>query len=656
MTQPIVNFLLPLLSIVDTYFYTKVSKPMQTAFEVILQANTEVEFQVFPCKPSLAEQRSLITFAQDPITKIATVLIGHLHYQDELLAHLTQSLIKDFAKDAALALYIFQYYGVESLQRLEGEFALVIFDPQKQCLLALRDPLGSYPLYWTYNDNTIRVSTNLRLLAQQIPQADINRDFLASFIMFSYASVELATEQTAFHQIQRILPGNLLALYPDRRVVSLWSWDWMQQIPNLANISPEDADAQFLHLLGQGIKERIQFEKFASHLSGGKDSSSVVCIIRELIAEGKISGELHTLSLVYQALGLASEKDYIQMVIDQGGSIIPHFVNGDVAVDFQWFTDDKIPDHDEPYTGLFHLAMEKVLVDVAQQLGITMILGGGGAELVAEGNRMHLADLIHQGHWFTALHEARQWAYGENASLWSILYQFGIEPLLPAQLQTGAGTLIRRGYGRFPDIGMFAIPPWILPDFARDYHLWDKGLMIARQGSHFPVERSETSMGLRVAAGNWASWYLGTPKGIRISHPFLDPRLVTFCLGLPRELREQPGIRKPLLYSAMRGTLPEPIRTRRFQPSFNDVYWTGLSRNLPQLEDMILSSQIDQLGIFDKQQLIQVMRQHAIGIGDARIGGRINASLAMIAWFDQTSKALDKSAQLPSTTYSMSLS
>ncbi|MDJ0717342.1 MAG: asparagine synthase-related protein [Prochloraceae cyanobacterium] len=108
-----------------------------------------------------------------------------------------------------------------------------------------------------------------------------------------------------------------------------------------------------------------------------------------------------------------------------------------------------------------------------------------------------------------------------------------------------------------------------------------------------------------------------------------------FAIQLSRKLREIPGVPKPLLQEAMRGILPEPIRTRRFKANFNEVYWTGLSRNLPHLEAMVDPSLIDDLEIFNKKQLIEVMRQHAAGIGDVRSGSRIATSLALIAWFDR---------------------
>ncbi len=601
---------------------------MRIGFEVILETDRKAEFNLFPSQQSSKE--SLITLAQDSTTEIAAVLMGRIYYQDDLNNHFPEAFEQDLTSDAALVLAIFRHYGSKGIEQLEGEFALVIFDPEKQCLFALRDPLGSYPLYWISDGKTMRVSTNLKLLAQQSSQASINQDFLASFLMFPYAFVELTTEKTAFEGIQRLLPGTLLALHANGSVTKIWSWDWLKHIQPIENITLPEAGSQFTHIFRQGIAERIKNGKIASHLSGGMDSSSVVCIARDLLPPEK----LITLSLVYQIRSLAGETDYIQMVIDKGGAIEPHYLDGDAASDFQWFK-DQIPEHDEPYPGLFHLAMEKVLVDLASQLEVTTIFTGGGSELITEGNRYHLADLIRQGHWNKALQTARQWSQAKNQSLWSILHQFGIEPLLPLSLREGIPNLLRQGYGSWPKLGSFTIPPWFVPDFARKYEMQHKAAATVHQLSQYPVEQSFNLLGLRTYSGNWADWYLAAPLGIHISEPFLDRRLITYCLSLPRELREIPGVPKPLLQEAMKGILPEPIRTRRFKRNFNEVYWKGLAKNLPHLEEMVRQSSIDELGIFDKSQLIQVMRQHAIGIGDVRSGSRISSSLALIAWFDQ---------------------
>ncbi len=331
---------------------------MRAGFEVILKTDRKANFNVFTSQKLPKE--SLITFAQDSTTSMATVLMGRIYYQDDLKNHFPEAFQQDLTSDADLVLAIFRHYGLPGLEKLEGEFALVVFDPKKQCLLALRDPLGNYPLYWISDGKTLRVSTNLKLLSQRSSQASINQDFLASFLMFPYAFVELNSEQTALEGIQRILPGTLLALHPNGNVNKIWSWDWLQHIQPIENITLPEAGSQFTDIFRQGIAERIKNGKIASHLSGGMDSSSVVCIARDLLSPEK----LITLSLVYQIRSLVGETDYIQMVVDRGGAIEPHYLDGDAASDFQWFP-DQIPEHDEPYPGLFHLAMEKVLVDLA---------------------------------------------------------------------------------------------------------------------------------------------------------------------------------------------------------------------------------------------------------------------------------------------------
>ncbi len=612
---------------------------MRTGFEIILGATKKAKFNIFSLQQSSTTELPLVTFARDSKTAMASVLMGQLYYQDELKACLPQKVKQDLPSDAALALAVFQHHGLKGLEWLEGEFALVIFDPETQGLVTMRDPLGSWPLYWTHDGQTVRVSTNLQLLAGRLPQANLDLDFLSLFLAYPYPAVELPTEQTAFEKVRRILPGTIMTLYPDGRKTLSWRWDWMAKISNVGDITLDDAGFQFAQLFRQAVKERIQRGKIASHLSGGMDSSSVVCVARAHISAGIVSGRLSTLSMVYQMPSLAGETDYIKMIVDQGGPIDPQYLDGDAALDFQWFTDD-FPSHDEPYFSLYRLAMEKALVDTAHQLGITTILSGIGAELIVEGNRYHLADLVRRGHWFAALKEARQWAYAKNVSPWSVLRQFAIEPLLPPLLREGMGTLMRRGYGRWPKQGLFAIPPWIIPDFAHKSGMWSKVLATVRQLNRYPVEQSFNLMAFQVAVGNWSSWYLGAPLGIQTCQPFLDPRPIVYCLSLPRELREIPGVSKPILKSAMGGILPEPILTRRFKVSFDEVYWTGLSRNLPHLEEMVNQSRIHDLGIFDKQQLIQVMRQHALGIGDVRSGSRISSSLALIAWFDQMKKTL----------------
>src|SRR5207245_2293083 len=102
------------------------------------------------------------------------------------------------------------------------------------------------------------------------------------------------------------------------------------------------------------------------------------------------------------------------------------------------------------------------------------------------------------------------------------------------------------------------------------------------------------------------------------AHPFFDPRVVCLGLGIQASLTPEPGRLKPVLAEAMRGVLPDTIRTRRSKGHFNEVYYLGLSRNLPALEAMIRQAACDDLGVLNKDVLIHSLQKAALGGAGAR--------------------------------------
>jgi asparagine synthase (glutamine-hydrolysing) len=614
---------------------------MNVGFEIAAREDGCAEFRRFDPSRGAAGP-ALVTFAEDPRTGDAAALIGSLYYRDELEARLPDGAVCPSDSDAALALAAF-HHG--SLEGLEGEFALVVWDRARRRLIAMRDPLGSWPLYRSTSGGVVMVGTRLLPLARR-QGVGPDPDFLASFLMGPRLFAEYPGEATAFRGVRRIAPGTITALSPDGRVEVLSRWDWMERAHATGGLTPEEASKEYARLLRAAVGQRIGRGRVAAHLSGGMDSSSVVCVARDLMAAGVGRGPLATLSMVYKSQGLAGERAYIDLVVGQGGPIEPHLLDGDSAPHFQWFGED-IPAHDEPYGGLFHLGMSKLLVDGAERSGATRVLTGLWAECLLEKNLHYLADLLRCGRWVSALAEARRWARTSNRGPASVLYRHGIEPLLPAALADGLGPMLRRGYGRWPKPGQFAVPPWVRADFARAFDMVRKGRETYRAAHGRPVGQSTDLWSLRATGGDWTSWYLAAPRGIHTSHPFCDPRLTVFCLGLARDVRQRPGVVKPLLVSAMKGVVPDPISSRRVKQGFNDVYWEGLARSLPKLEEMVRGSRIRDLGLFDEGSLIRAMRQHAVGIGDEMAGDRINSSLALIAWYDRIDEDLRRSEGEP---------
>lgn len=304
---------------------------------------------------------------------------------------------------------------------------------------------------------------------------------------------------------------------------------------------------------------------------------------------------------------------------------------------FDWFSKD-LPRHDEPSGVLACMPFHRALVDAADRLGAVMTLSGEGSDEIAFYMPFHLADLARRGRWLTLWGEAARWSSARNRGLVSLLRQYAMEPIAPILFREGLGPSLRGGYGSWPRLGFFSIPPWVRGDFARRYHLRGRGREYARRMFGPPTTESWNTFVLQTISGDWFRWHLAAPLGMDLSHPFRDPRLVCYALGLPRDVRGIPGVNKPVLQAAMSGVLPEELRAKKCSPGFDDLYGLGLRKNLADIERLIGSEIVRDLGLFDPEALVSATRQAALGIGDARATDRLTKALTLCAWLGQVSR------------------
>src|SRR5439155_26618440 len=118
---------------------------MNVGFKVFAR-HARAEFQVHdhgqPDRPPLVTQAAT--------AGVRAVLMGRLYYRAELRAALgpaaTEPRNRAEESDAALALAVYRQHGLAGLERLEGDFALVVFDEGTRRLVAMRDPMGGYPI------------------------------------------------------------------------------------------------------------------------------------------------------------------------------------------------------------------------------------------------------------------------------------------------------------------------------------------------------------------------------------------------------------------------------------------------------------------------------------------------------------------------------
>jgi asparagine synthase (glutamine-hydrolysing) len=607
---------------------------MQVGFSVVSR-HEQVEFRFFgPHTPRL---RPLVTFAQEAGLHVA--LMGRLYYRSELLAQLPAGPAQEeSASDATLALAAYRRWGREGLARLEGDFAVVVWDARRKILVGARDPLGGYPLFWTTTAGVFALATGLRPLLELLPHRSLNCDFLAEFLMLPTLSAqEFPIEQCVYEGVQRVQAGTMVQIaVPSGRVDRHLYWDWLERRLDPGTTRLEEISEQVSERLWAAVRERVT-GRTAAHLSGGMDSTAVALLARDELRRRPGQPLLHALSLVYDRLDvLGRETPYLESALRGQEGIVAHRVAADDLFDYDSFLDP--PFHDEPCASLRGLGIDRPLLEVAARAGVDTLLTGHGADDLLDGFPFHMTSLLRRGRLWAAWNEACAWARATNNSPWQFLCSHGLANLVPAWLRGGIGPLLRGGYASWQKQGLATIAPWIRRDFARRHGLRGRGLANLRR-----LYSSTRSVGLSVAlaavksyGGDHCRWSMAAPLGMTLSHPFLDPRLVRLGLGIQERFRQDPGQPKPILAHALRGVLPEDIRTRRRKGHFNEVYYLGLSRHLPALEALIRRAPVDDLGLLDRDVLLACLRRAALGIAHSSGGlTRLDLTLALLLWLSK---------------------
>ena len=196
---------------------------MAVGFSVVGRADA-AQFELFGV--DLSRPYALVSFHQ--AASGAAVLMGRLYYRAK-----TEKVSTPVPSLAEIALNTYFAHGIEGVTKLEGDFCLVIYDARARRLIACRDPMGGYPLFWTTRDDVVTVSTSMRPLATGSPREQIDVDFIAEFLMqHGPGRDEMDSERCAFRGVHRLRPGSTLdvSLPANGELRQQRYWNWADRV------------------------------------------------------------------------------------------------------------------------------------------------------------------------------------------------------------------------------------------------------------------------------------------------------------------------------------------------------------------------------------------------------------------------------------------
>ena len=478
---------------------------------------------------------------------------NYLELREELEA-LGQVFISRSDTEVILAAY--RTWGRDCLSRLNGMFAFVLFDRQRRKLFVVRDRFGVKPIYYWISPNGLVAFASEIKQFTVLPgwQPRINGQRAYDFLHWGLMD---HTDETLFEGVFQLRGGEALDLELDGRRLApgnrLPGYRWYDIDARSSSVSLVNAGQEFRRLLTDSVRLRLRADvPVGSCLSGGLDSSSIVCIMNGLLR----AQEAHALQKTFSACATIErfdERTYIDEVV-RHTNIQPDYVYPDV--DQLFSTLDRITWHqDEPFASTSIYAQWHVFKRAAESR-VKVMLDGQGADEQLAGYHMYFAPrffkLLRGLHWLTLWQEmqATKRMHGYPLS-WGVKQM--LNNALPEFLRQPLRQLAGKPGGAVPWLNLKKLGATVRDPFL------EAGT--ARAPSVKAMSCSQLTATSLPMLLHWEDRD-SMAHSVEARVPFLDYRLVEFILGLPDDYKIARGETKRVLREGMRGVLPERVRTR----------------------------------------------------------------------------------------------
>ena len=206
--------------------------------------------------------------------------------------------------DSEVLLKAYMEWNRGALDRLLGMFAFAIWDNRDKVMFLARDRFGIKPLYFFKSDSGVAFGSEIKqLLKLDGTSARMNLDRMRDFLV---SGILDHTEETLFEGIVQLRGGECAVVSPGTGGRLAMRVDRWYRIPEgrAESLSEEDAGERFRELLQDAVRLHLRSDvPVGSCLSGGLDSSSLVCLMTDLLEKARPGLRVRTISRMFQGEG-----------------------------------------------------------------------------------------------------------------------------------------------------------------------------------------------------------------------------------------------------------------------------------------------------------------------------------------------------------------
>jgi asparagine synthase (glutamine-hydrolysing) len=523
---------------------------------------------------------------------------GRLDNRGDLISEIRDSLGVD-STDLEIVAAAYKKFGSKCLGKLIGDWALSIWNPIEHSLLLAKDPIGTRHLYYTLEQTHIAWST---VLAPLVWFADttlkISEEYVAGWL-----SMFPAAHLTPWRTIYAVCPSSFVFLKPGKHVVTKY-WDFTSN-SKIRYGSDAEYEEHFRNVLENAVRRRLRADgPVLAELSGGRDSSSIVCVADKIMASGNAeTPRLDTISYFNDDEPNWNERPYFSKVEEKRGQTGWHInvcmhdpeeeLSGRTAQEStRFFAPTPGPDPRSPRQ--FKLCIESQ--------GNRVVLSGIGGDETMGGVPTpvpELQNLLAGGQFRSLARQLRIWSL-EKRKPWFFLFWESARQFLPPTL-CGVPKHLQT-------------TSCLQASFAR------------RQGKALGGYRSRTKFfgtlpsfqNSLVTLDALRRQLVCTPLPLEPPYekryPYLDRTLLEFMFAIPREQLVRPTQRRSLMRRSLVGVVPDEVLNRRGKAFVVKAPLLRISIEWAALLEMSEKLVSSALGFVDTERFINVLQSAKQGL------------------------------------------
>lgn len=465
--------------------------------------------------------------------------------------------------DAELVLRAYERWGEACLEKMDGDFALAVWDARQRKLFCARDRAGAKPFVYYWDGHRLVFASEIHavLAGPNVPR-ELNQGALAEHL-----STELTSrEDTLWQGVSRLIAARSMTVDENGpRINTYWN---PEEIPLIQFRNDADYVEHYREVLFESVRRQSRSHRSVGYeVSGGLDSSAMFSVGNQLHREGQLQApDIAGFTLKFERETEAFELDFAHTVGAYCGRSIVEIPPIHESV--EWLRHEAARFCTVP--NFPNTLMHRGIFEAHHQNGGRVVVNGtGGDQWLAFGEN-DLAECLQIGAW-KELRKSLRADYTESGAMWSMFnfVRHGIYPNLPSHVRKTARWALQR-----EESHTRRSHPWLSAQLQEllDERLRKNHEMLAEKQSGIRIGLRERLMSLEGGFPTFAREMMermGSLAGIEYRSPFYSHAFLNMALGLPLTQLRNGQRDRSIHRKAMAGILPEAVRQRTSKAEFS---------------------------------------------------------------------------------------